>query len=111
MLFRERARARNTRVEANLNHSFPAQASPTFVALGTILAVPGNVAVDAAAFGRRLAPLQGLGAALVVAAFVALAAAPAPRAAAGDDAGEALVAEAEAVENPARADEAPGKRR
>ena len=89
--------------------TLPAQASPTFVALGTILAVPGNIAVDAAAFGRRLAPLQGLGAALVVAAFVALAAAP--RAAAGDDAGEALVAEAEAVENPARADEAPGKRR
>ena len=53
-----------------------AAASPAFVALGTILAIPGNVVVDAALGGARLTTLQGVGAVVVVSAFVLLAREP-----------------------------------
>lgn len=69
--------------------------SPVFVALGTILAIPGNVVVDAIVDRRGFSVAFLLGAVLIVAAFLCIATEPQPEAAHRDDgAGDTLVDDA-----------------
>ena len=50
--------------------------SPIFVALGTVLGIPANIAADLAFRGEPLTAARGVGAALVATSFAMLATAP-----------------------------------